>query len=186
LNNAPAINVSGSFNGGGSQAGISSNTQKQYELTNITSIAHGTHSFKFGGRVRAYDITDISANNFGGTFTFGGSGRGAVGSGPSISSIEQYRLTLLGLQQGLSWDAIRAMGGGPTQFSISAGNPAASINQVDVGIFAQDDWRLKPNFTLSMGLRYETQTNIHDPKDIAPRIGFAYAPGARAAGMARP
>ena len=33
---------------------------------------------------------------------------------------------------------------------------------MDVGVFAGDDWRVRPNFTLSLGLRYETQTNIHD------------------------
>src|ERR1051325_9694022 len=32
-----------------------------------------------------------------------------------------------------------------------------------------------------MGLRYETQTNIHDWRDFAPRIGIAWAPGAHAA-----
>src|SRR6185437_2188914 len=29
-----------------------------------------------------------------------------------------------------------------------------------------------------MGLRFETQTNIHDRFDIAPRAGFAWAPSA--------
>ena len=57
---------------------------------------------------------------------------------------------------------IRAMGGGPAQFTINTGNPALSVSQVDVGFFYQDDWRLKPNFTLSLGARYETQNNIHD------------------------
>jgi hypothetical protein len=41
----------------------------------------------------------------------------------------------------------------------------------------QDDWRLAPNFTLSLGLRYEWQTNIHDWRDLGPRVGFAWAPG---------
>lgn len=41
-----------------------------------------------------------------------------------------------------------------------------------------DDWRVRPNLTLSLGLRYETQTNIHDWRDVAPRVGIAWAPGA--------
>ena len=53
----------------------------------------------------------------------------------------------------------------------------ANVNQVDVGAFVGDDWRVKPNLTLSLGLRFETQTNIHDWHDWAPRIGFAWAPG---------
>ena len=43
----------------------------------------------------------------------------------------------------------------------------------------QDDWRIRPNFTLNSGLRYETQNNIHDHLDFAPRVGFAWAPGAK-------
>jgi len=30
---------------------------------------------------------------------------------------------------------------------------------------------------LPLGLRYETQTNIHDWRDLAPRLAFAWAPG---------
>jgi len=41
----------------------------------------------------------------------------------------------------------------------------------------QDDWRLHPNFTVSLGLRYEFQTLVSDHRDWAPRIGIAWAPG---------
>ena len=43
-----------------------------------------------------------------------------------------------------------------------------------------DEWRVRPNFTLNLGVRYETQTNIHDRRDLAPRLAFAWAPGGRA------
>ena len=67
---------------------------------------------------------------------------------------------------------IEALGGEPSQFSISAGNPNLALHQMDAGLFAGDDWKVRPNFTLSLGLRYETQTNISDHADFAPRIGF--------------
>lgn len=69
------------------------------------------------------------------------------------------------------------LGGGATQFSIAAGNPQTSINQWELAFFVQDDWRLRPDLMLSLGLRYETQTNIDDKMDFAPRVGFAWSPG---------
>ncbi len=68
-------------------------------------------------------------------------------------------------------------GGGPTKFSIQAGQPYISMVRWDAGPFVQDDWRIRPNFTLSLGLRYEVQNSVSDHRDIAPRVGFAWAPG---------
>jgi len=65
----------------------------------------------------------------------------------------------------------------PAQFSIAGGNPALSVHQFDGSYFFGDDWRVRSNLTINLGLRYENQTNIHDNRDIAPRIAFAWAPG---------
>src|SRR5262249_31918011 len=64
-----------------------------------------------------------------------------------------------------------------TQFSIAGGNPEARITQMDFGGFIHDDWRIRPNFTLSSGLRYEAQSNIESHLDFAPRLAFPWAPG---------
>src|SRR5207244_1686916 len=68
---------------------------------------------------------------------------------------------------------------------INAGNPQISASQFDVGLFVGDDWRVRPNLTLSLGLRYETQNNIHDLRDFSPRLTVAWAPGPKK-GNARP
>ena len=47
-----------------------------------------------------------------------------------------------------------------------------------------DDWRVKAPLTISMGLRYEAQTNIHDWSDVGPRLAIAWAP--MAAGASTP
>jgi hypothetical protein len=47
----------------------------------------------------------------------------------------------------------------------------------DAGPFIQDDWRVKSNLTISLGMRYEIQTKVSDHGDWAPRFGFAWAPG---------
>ena len=183
---APGLTVSGSFNGGGSQVGHSSDVQNHWELQNYTTIVNGVHSWKFGVRVRAATINNTSPSNFGGSYTFGGGyapilgannqpiapGVSCLGNNPDltacqlITSIQRYQRALLGFA-----------GGAPTQFTIATGNPLIQVTQADVGAYVGDDWRVKPNFTLSLGLRLETQTNIHDTHDWAPRIGFAWAPG---------
>ncbi len=184
----PQINVLQSFIGGGSTIGLNQGNTKHYELQNYTSITHGTHLFRFGARIRAVQDYNYAQTNFNGTYTFGSafnvpeldaSGQPTGNILQSIDSLESYRRTLLFQQMGYTAAQIRALGGMPSQFSISGGNPYAAVNQVDVGVFFQDDWRLKSNFTLSLGLRYETQTNIHDWTDFAPRIGFAWSPDAK-------
>jgi hypothetical protein len=46
---------------------------------------------------------------------------------------------------------------------------------LDAGLYAQDDWKLRSNITLSLGLRWEAQTGIPDHSDFAPRFGLAWA-----------
>ncbi len=152
---APEIEVLGAFNNGGSQFGQSYDTQNTFELQNYTTTVKGAHIWKYGVRLRGYQEDNVSPNDFNGTFIF--------------NSIESYRQTLLG-----------APGAGPAQFTINAGQPGLAVHQADLGAFVGDDWRVRPNLTLSLGLRYETQTNIHDWRDFAPRLAVAWAPGGSA------
>ena len=175
-NSVPTVNVQEAFTGGGSQIGRASNKQNRFEITNITSLALGNHSIKFGARARTASITSISPNNFGGTWTFSGTRNLANVQG--LTSIQAYQITQQGLQQGLTGAQIRALGGGATQFSINTGSPKSRVSQFDFGGFAQDDWRFRPNLTISAGLRYENQDNINSNLNFAPRIGIAWAPGA--------
>ena len=46
-------------------------------------------------------------------------------------------------------------------------------------MYAQDDWRARPNLTISPGVRFETQTNVNDRADVAPRLSLSWAPGAK-------
>jgi hypothetical protein len=176
-NNAiPALNVSGSFNSGGSQVGNSFNDRHFWELNNFTAQQRGSHALKFGARVRYVKVEDTNENNYGGTWSFTG--------GFGLSSIERYQLTLRMQDEGFTPQQIRAAGGGAAAFSINSGNPFAGVSRTDYGVFIQDDWRVKPNFTFSYGLRYEFQTHAHSKYDFAPRVAIAWSPGA--ANSARP
>ena len=185
-NSQPALNVSSAFISGGSQIGHVTNTRKNWELQDFLAWSKGTHAFKFGGRVRGVNISDINPNNFGGTYTFAGAlvptldalNQPITSQPIFVDSLERYRRTLLAERLGLTPLEARALGGGPSQFSIAGGEPAASVSQTDYGVYAQDDWRVRPNITLSYGLRYEGQTNIGSVLNFAPRLAFAWSPGA--------
>ncbi len=153
---ATTIRVQDAFTGGGAQIGLTSTDEDRFELQNFTSWSMGNHALKAGARVRHVKLRDVSQQNFAGTFTF--------------TSLEQFRQTRLGTP-----------GFAPTQFSISAGNPEVSISRTDFSPFIQDDWRLRPNLTISAGLRYDWQTNIRSSFNFAPRLAFAWSPegGAR-------
>src|SRR6185503_858668 len=173
-NSIPTIEVQDAFTGGGSQVGQSHTDTNNWELTNNTSFALRNHALKAGARARWVDITQFSPQNFGGTFRFFG---GGIGPNLDLTSIERLQITQIGLAQGLTGAQIRLLGGGATQFTLSSGNPESKVKQWDFGGYVQDDWNLRPNFTLSLGLRYENQKNVDSNFNFGPRVGFAWQPG---------
>ena len=186
----PQNSVSGAFTAGGANEGTNYDTRVHFELQNNTSILHGAHTFRYGMRARRESDANMSPSGFGGVFTFDGATLPVLDSNNNIvtdangnpvmtalNAVGQYTRTLMLQQAGFTPTEIRQRGGGASQFNVDAGNPYSSIHQYDLGLFGQDDWRFRPNLTLSYGLRYEWQTNISDHADFAPRMGFAWAPG---------
>jgi hypothetical protein len=155
-----SVNVLGGFAGGGSNLGTTLDHTNHYEFQNYTSMVLGQHTLKFGARLRGISDDNSATPGFNGMFTF-----------PSILA---YQITQRGIAEGLTPQQIRALGGGPSQFSITAGTPAVQASMFDAGLYIQDDWRLRKNLTLSAGLRFESQTEISDHADWAPRLAIAW------------
>jgi hypothetical protein len=155
----PAINVLSSFNGGGSTVTSNYNHNSNFEYQNNSSYTIGRHFWRFGIRMREVLTDSFQMSNYNGTYTF--------------TSMDSYLATLRGVAERLPFDQIVASGGGPFQYSVSGGVPLTSIRQFDAGPFVQDDFKWKPNFTVSLGLRYEIQSNISDKRSVAPRVGIA-------------
>lgn len=199
-NSTPTINVLDAFIGGGASLGRSSNDQDRFEFQNYTTFVVNRQTFKAGVRLRDVRVREIAPVNFNGTYTFAGGTAPALDANNQIvftrdqqtgnlapvmvqiSSLERYRRTLVFARQGLAPGEIRLRGGGATQLSLTSGNPEARVNQAEFNLFIQDEWTLRPNLTLSLGLRYEAQSNVQNRFNFAPRIAFAYAPGASVGG----
>ena len=142
----PTVTVQGAFTTGGSNSGIAKDHQDIFELQNYSTATAGSHTIRFGTRLRVYRDANYSTAGSNGNYLF--------------TSIDQYQAQT------------------PAQYQATViKNPLARALLFDGALFYQDDWRTKPNLTLSYGLRFETQNRIHDHADWGPRFSLAWAPG---------
>jgi hypothetical protein len=178
VNQQPTLNVLGSFGGGGNSQGDILDHQDHYEFQNYTSILHGKHTVKFGARLRGIRDANSSTSGFNGTFTFSSllptaQEAGCVPTPGQAPCPISYATAVQNAGNATTPIA--------TQLFYTSGTPALVVGNFDAGLYYQDDWKARPNLTLSYGLRFETQTGIQDHADLAPRLGFAWGVGGKSA-----
>jgi hypothetical protein len=159
LSTTPSIIVPLSFTEGGSSGGTTLDTANHYELQNYTSIQFDKHFLKFGARLREVTDNNFSTAGFNSSYTF--------------ASIEAFQQTMLNPLMPTA--AQYSITGSPVANGVA--NPFASASEFDIGLYVEDDWRVRPNITLSYGLRFESQNDINNHANWAPRLGFAWGIG---------
>jgi hypothetical protein len=148
-----------------------------YQVQDTLSYNAGNHTWRFGADLNIQRASQAIPFNSRGTLTFaGGGGFNAFGN-----FVDQF--------------SGRGAGGASIQF----GSPVIVPNAFYQNYFVEDAWRVKPNLTLTLGLRYEnygTPFNAiafpafagfdkavdavarqrRDNNNFAPRFSFAYTP----------
>ena len=137
---------------GPDQAGPANEIGTTYIYGDTLSWVKGSHTWKFGGGFSAYQ-NNTKYNFFGdGNFFFVGPyDEGGIGTGNSLADF------LVGIPNNL----------------FEGPDARNNIRSKATYVFAQDEWRLKKNFTLTLGLRYEYNT----PKIDTQGRTFSIIPG---------
>ena len=126
-------------------------TNQTLGISDSSTWVHGKHNVKFGGDYKRIDLSMIGQTNSTGTFVFTGlateqpgssgtSGTGTNGGNGQASTGSSLADLLLGL---------------PQQTTIQAAYQKAYLRANIYDAFLQDDWRVRANFTVLAGLRYE-------------------------------
>jgi hypothetical protein len=162
LNTKPSLIVQGNFTRGGAATGTFSDNQTHFELHNYTSIQLQKHFIRMGGRLRSTRDAQTSNAGSNGTFTY--NCLLTVDCVPDKTTGKRYSF-----QDHL-----------PSQFTkTNIAVPSVNATMVDLGVYAEDDWKPIPKLTFSYGIRYETQNRLGEHHDIAPRLSFAYGVGGK-------
>lgn len=130
-------------------ASVSKNQTSAYSY--LGTWNHGRHNIQFGGDFRWQQFNIFSQNNPRGSFTFTGAATG--------------------------YDFADFLIGTPDQSSIAFGNADKYLRAVQPDLFFNDDWKVSPGFSVTLGLRWEYTSPIIEKYgrlvnlDVAP--GFA-------------
>jgi hypothetical protein len=159
--------------------------ESRWQVADTVNWSHGKHSIKFGVDFsHVYDNSQNLATQFG-SFSYGNT----TVSGVNVSALANFMSDLNKPNSCASGTkAVPCY----SSFSQAFGPLGFEFATKDVAFFVQDDWKVYPRLSLSLGLRYEREmlpdpfSNLvnpavpqtaHMPTDnnnLGPRVGFAF------------
>jgi hypothetical protein len=145
----PFVQVLGGFVIGNNYEGELPQTGNTFQFSDNFSKVLGTHSLKFGGDFRDQKFNQFLYYNINGDFTFQQSGSLNVTAptGTSINATpDAYSNYFLGV---------------PASYTQGAAQ-GENLTNYGLYLFVQDSWKIKPNFTLNYGFRWELNTPYVD------------------------
>ncbi|WP_158748594.1 TonB-dependent receptor [Acidobacterium sp. S8] len=138
--------------------------ERKWQIADTVSWIRNQHSLKFGvDVVHNFDLINslgLAASSPNGDFTYTYLGNffadQAKPSGTCGSSANEYNVGTLPCY---------------SSFSQNFGQSTFNLSTVDYGFFGQDDWKILPNLTLNLGLRYDFQSIPGPYKNLQQPVG---------------
>ena len=193
LNTAPGLSVQGGFSVGGGS--ISTGTGDHVEFQNYISVQLVKNFVRLGGRLRTSSESNYSNSGINGSFTYTAlldpctDPSVPMTSKPGYNSSTNTNNCVYASIAPQSSDPATDICAGSTnstpissyqcgivsQFGLrSIKNYTIGARETDVGLYAEDDWKVKSNLTISYGVRLEAQNVINSAHDLSPRVSLAY------------
>lgn len=196
----PGINITGFAFFGREPFSRVDRVERRWQWTDNVTYHRGSHTFKFGTDINFIQVRPRFSNgqvfelNFGSVINFGALAETSLGFPDSITVPGLGTLDIPG------FSAVQAYGFGvPQVFIQGIGDSFSSFNNTAIAFYVQDSWRIRPNFTMNYGIRWDGERSpllpaFNDltaqaeaalgvregiPRDWdnwAPRIGLAWDP----------
>jgi hypothetical protein len=146
-------------------------TENRYAYTDNVSWVWGNHTMKFGGDANFVSVSALFELNFAGLYNFGGLSGTTLGAFPGGDCTTTTQTGCVP-----AFEPVQQYGlGFPGNFIQGFGNPNSELKNRPFAAFAQDSWKVWPNFTLNYGVRYDyEQTDQLAVQDfVDPLSGLA-------------